>query len=135
MPRMISFSMTTPQFIAGTKDVTRRMGWLSLKVGDELIAVEKAMGLGKGGKVKRLGMIRVKSVRRERLDEMIAIPAYGYAEVDREGFPEMAPNGFVSFFCAGHKGCKPDSVVTRIEFEKSDTPTAREKPDVLQGID
>lgn len=84
MPRMISFSMTTPQFIAGTKSVTRRMGWLTLKAGDKLMAVEKAMGLGKGGKVKRLGMIIVEDVRREKLNEMFSWPTYGFNECERE---------------------------------------------------
>lgn len=110
--------MTTPQFVAGTKDVTRRMGWLDAKAGDVLLAVEKAMGLGKGGKVKKLGLIRLVDVRREGLWRMILEPEYGYEEVRREGFPEMAPNGFVSFFCKGHKGCTPSSEVTRIVFEK-----------------
>lgn len=118
MPRMISFSMTTPQFVDGTKDVTRRMGWLKLKAGDELMAVEKAMGLGKGGKVKRLGMIRVKDVRREQLDRIVDERGYGSDEVRREGFPEMTAKEFLLFFCEGHKGCKAHSVVTRIEFEK-----------------
>jgi len=119
MPRMISFSMTTPQFIAGTKDVTRRMGWLTLKAGGTLMAVEKAMGLGKGGKVKRLGLIRVKDVRREPLRRMVDDRAYGVQECEREGFPQMTTKGFVEFFCDSHKGCKPDTIVTRIEFEKA----------------
>ena len=45
---MISFSLTTPQFRDGTKDVTRRLGWTFLKPGDRLCAVVKAMGLKKG---------------------------------------------------------------------------------------
>lgn len=118
MARMISFSMTTPQFLDGTKDVTRRIGWLALKAGDLLMAVEKAMGLGKGGKVKRLGLIRVTNIRREPLNEMCANLAYGAKEVIREGFPQMNETEFVLFFCDGHKGCKPDSVITRIEFER-----------------
>lgn len=39
MPRNISFSLTEPQFLDGTKDVTRRMGWKSLQAGVELVAV------------------------------------------------------------------------------------------------
>lgn len=118
MPRNISFMLTTPQFIDGSKDVTRRLGWLFLREGDELMGVEKSQGLGKGGKIKKLGLIRILDVRRERLDEMIARPEYGYEEVRREGFPSMAPNGFVSFFCKSHKGCEFGTVVTRIEFKK-----------------
>ena len=36
MPRNISFALTTPQFLDGSKDVTRRNGWLMLKTGDIL---------------------------------------------------------------------------------------------------
>ncbi len=122
MPRMISFSMTTPQFLDGSKDVTRRMGWLNAKAGDELMAVEKAMGLGKGGKVKCLGMIRLVKVRREPLDLLTDDEVYGRREVNREGFPKMDAKEFVTFFCGGHKGCKPDSIVTRIEFERINGP-------------
>lgn len=99
------------------KDVTRRMGWLLLIAGAVLAACEKCQGLGKGGKIKRLGRIRVASVRRERLDLMIADPVYGAEEARREGFPGWTGAQFVEFFCAGHKGCTTDSIVTRIEFE------------------
>ncbi len=112
MPRLISFSMTEPQFIDGSKDVTRRMGWLHLRAGDRLIAVRKAMGLRRGEKVHRLGLIEVVSVRRERLD-IITVD-----ECRREGFPTWWPTDFITFFCAGHRGCQPDSIVTRIEFKR-----------------
>lgn len=117
MPRMISFALTTPQFIAGIKDVTRRMGWLHAKVGMELMAVEKAMGLGKGGTVKRLGLIRLVDVRREPLGRIIQEPEYGRREVVREGFPEMSRRGFIEFFCDSHR-CDGNAVVTRLEFLK-----------------
>ena len=32
--RNISFSLTEEQFLNGSKDVTRRLGWLFLKPGD-----------------------------------------------------------------------------------------------------
>lgn len=118
MPRNISFSLTAPQFLDGSKDVTRRVGWKNLKAGDELWAVEKAMGLKKGEKIKRLGKIKVKSVFCERLDAMIAIKSYGRSECKREGFPNMNASEFVDFFCKSHPGCIPNSVVTRIEFER-----------------
>ena len=44
MPRLMSFSMTTPQVRARTKTVTRRLGWRFLKPGVVLWAVEKAQG-------------------------------------------------------------------------------------------
>lgn len=66
--RNISFALTTSQIVAGTKDVTRRMGWQFLKVGDLLRPVRKCMGLRPGEKVEALrAPIRVIDVRREPL--------------------------------------------------------------------
>lgn len=36
MSRLMSFAMTTPQFIDRSKTVTRRFGWWLLKNGDEI---------------------------------------------------------------------------------------------------
>lgn len=116
MPRNLSFALTTPQFIDRSKDVTRRMGWLFLNPSDQLMGVEKSQGLGKGGVIKRLGLITVVDVRREPLRRMFDEPEYGKAEVIREGFPLMTVKGFIEMFCDSHKGCEPHSVVTRIEF-------------------
>lgn len=117
MPRNISFALTTPQFIAGTKDVTRRMGWLTAKIGDVLMAVEKSQGLGKGGKVRRLGLIRLVDVRRERLYRMIHYSRYGIEEACREGFPDWNGQQFVQFYCDTNK-CSEHDEVTRLEFVK-----------------
>ena len=119
MPRMISFALTTQQFIDGTKDVTRRLAWEKAKAGDVLMAVEKAMGLGKGGKVKRLGLIQVVDVRREQLDALIydGRRGYGVEECRREGFPHMTPCEFINFFTEAND-CNPWDAVTRIEFKK-----------------
>jgi len=111
MPRHISFSMTTPQFLDGSKDVTRRMGWKQLKAGDELCAAKKCMGLKPGEQIERLGMIRVKAVRREPLADITP------DDVVREGLPAWSTEEFIAFFCAGH-GCQPSDIVTRIEFER-----------------
>lgn len=110
--------LTVGSFNDGSKDVTRRIGWLFLVVGMLLCAAEKCQGLGKGGKMKRLGMIRVVSVRREKLEAMTLNWPYGLEECRREGFPEMNPAQFVAMFCKTHKGVKPQTVVTRIEFER-----------------
>lgn len=122
MPRNISFHLTTPQFIAGTKDVTRRMGWSKLKAGDILCAIEKGQGLKLGEKVKRLGLIRVVDVREEPLRRMTDDLDYGFAECKREGFdqphPNAWPSAFVEFFCNSHRDCKPSTLITRIEFTK-----------------
>lgn len=119
--RNISFALTARQILDRSKTVTRRDGWRFLKAGDVLCAVEKSQGLKKGEKVKRLGMIRVVNVRQEPLRRMTDDLDYGFAETRREGFPPPHTNGypsvFVDFFCASHKGCTPDSIITRIEFE------------------
>lgn len=111
MPRNISFFLTTDQFRVRTKTVTRRVGWLFLKPGDFLNGVEKGQGLKKGEKVNRLGPIRVTAVDREPLNTITQ------ADCVAEGFPELSPAEFVSFFCKTHKGCQPATVVTRIAFE------------------
>lgn len=110
--RLISFALTTPQFLAGIKDVTRRMGWTFLKAGDRLMAIEKGQGLKKGEKVKRLGEIEVVSVSRERLNQI------GRSDVCREGFMGWEPFEFVSFFCRANR-CQPSDWVTRIEFKRT----------------
>jgi hypothetical protein len=124
LPRNISFAQTTEQFLANLKDVTRRVGWLDVKEGDMLVAVRKGQGLKKGEKVTRLGRIRVTSVRRECLELIAVDEEYGREEVRREGFPDKTPAEFVAFFCAGHRGCTPGTIVTRIEFVREEARTA-----------
>ena len=116
--RNMSFALTTAQILAGTKVVTRRMGWRNLKPGTLLQPVRKGMGLKPGEKVERLrGPIRVTGVEHEPLRMLLDSPIYGQRECAREGFPEYTPASFIDMFCRSHKGCTPDSVVTRIEFE------------------
>jgi hypothetical protein len=121
--RQISFALTTPQFLDGSKDVTRRVGWENLKPGELLTAVEKAQGLKRGQKVKRIGKLRVVDVRREPLRRLMDSEEYGFAETGREGFqhsPKRQPEVFVYWFCKTHK-CTPETIVTRIEFVKLPT--------------
>lgn len=113
--RRMSFSLTTEQMHARTKDVTRRVGWANLAPGTELLAVEKAMGLKKGERAVAIGPIRVVSVRRERLDELVRPGAYGEEEMRREGFPGLDPQMFIIRYFLEH--IEPDQLVTRIEFE------------------
>lgn len=115
--RNISFAITTQQFISQTKTVTRRVGWRDLKPGERLQAVEKCMGLKLGEKMKKLGTVRVLTVRREPLREMTDNPIYGIQECIREGFPNLSPAEFVAMFCKTHKDCRPETRVTRIEYE------------------
>ena len=90
----------------------RRKGWKSLKPGERLRAVVKAMGLQRGEKVADLGTIEVISVRREPID------AIDEADVAREGFPEMSPREFVAMFCRTFR-MKPRQRITRIEYRMS----------------
>jgi hypothetical protein len=105
----MSFSLTEPQLLAGTKDVTRRLRWQTLLAGAHLTAIRKAMGLRRGERQAVLCEIEVLSVRWEPLDTITA------DECRREGFPEMTPAEFIAFFCAAN-GCNPETVVNRIEF-------------------
>ncbi len=118
----MAFSMTTAQVRAGTKTVTRRMGWDDLEIGEEFCGIEKGQGIAKGGKVVRLAILRCIANGRERLGAMIDRPEYGKEEAKREGFPEMDGAEFVTFFCNGHrekdgKPCTINSTPSRIEFE------------------
>jgi hypothetical protein len=110
MPRLMSVSLTEPQVRTQTKTVTRRAGWLMLRPGDRLTLCRKVMGRRKGEPLDRITDVEVVSVRRERLDAITA------ADVAAEGFPDWTPDRFVEFFCGSHKGCTPDSDVTRIEW-------------------
>lgn len=109
--RNISFQKTLAQFIDGTKTVTRRMGWKHLKDGDILMGVEKAMGLRKGEKLNKLGVIQVVSIRWEPIEDITQ------EDVCREGFPHWTKEQFIEFFCDFNK-CKRTDQVNRIEFKK-----------------
>lgn len=122
MPRNMSFAMTTPQFRDRSKTVTRRLGWWFVKPGDVLCGVEKGMGLKKGEKIKRLGLIEVVDARNEHLDEITQ------DDVIREGFPHWTPRDFTDFFRRAH-GCAYNEVVRRIEFRYLDTDLQRHKRD------
>lgn len=108
--RNISFSLTTPQFRARSKTVTRRKKWLFLKVGDHLMGVVKGMGLKPGEKIEPLGEIEVTDVRRE------ALSLTTDEDAAKEGFPELTGGEFVEMYCR-HQGGDRDQIVTRIEFK------------------
>lgn len=125
--RNMSFMLTEQQFLDGSKDITRRLGWLHAKPGDVYRAIRKGQGLKKGEKIVTLGYIRVVDARRERLDLMIVHGGtlnreYGFEECRREGFPDFGPEEFVGMFCESHKGCKPETEITRIQFVKVENP-------------
>lgn len=114
----MSFKLTTAQVLDRSKTVTRRTGWADLKPGTRLWAVKQAMGLQKGQTVERLAVIEVMDVRREPLG---AIIDQGQAEVDREGFPNLNPQGFVDMLVAHYGGAVTgETIVTRIRFDYVD---------------
>lgn len=108
--RRMSFGLTTRQMRERSKTVTRRIGWWNLKKGEELLAVEKCMGLRKGERQKVLGRIRV--------TDIVLGPLGGVTDEDaaREGFPDLTGAEFVEFFCKSMR-CSPTQIVARIEFE------------------
>lgn len=116
--RNFSFSLTEQQFLDGSKDVTRRLGWEYLKVGDRLMGCRKCMGRKPGEPLVRLGEIEVVSVRREPLRQLVRDRTYGREECRREGFPQMGPWEFVEFFISSHAKCTALTTVTRIEFRR-----------------
>lgn len=109
MARRMSFALTEGALLAGTKDVTRRLGWQRVREGEQLVAVRKCMGLKRGESQVVLAVIEVLRVSRERLDTISP------ADVVREGFPFISTRHFLELFCAANK-CEPTAIVTRIEF-------------------
>ena len=96
--------------MARTKTVTRRLKWLDLKAGDTLQGCVKCMGLKPGEKIQKLAVIKVVSVRREKLCDITD------EECVLEGFPDMDASDFIVMFC-DHMGVGAQTEVTRIEFK------------------
>ena len=111
--RNMSFMLTTKQFKDKTKTVTRRNGWKHLKVGDFVQGCEKCQGLKKGEKLNKLGVIQILKTEFEPLN------AITKSDCIKEGFPNMTPAEFVTFYCK-HNKCEPTTPVNRIEFVHKD---------------
>lgn len=131
MTRLMSVSHTEAQVVAGTKTVTRRLGWQQLKAGDRLTLCRKVMGRRRrceceGGIVYpacrkcegtgyvteplvRLVDVEVVAAFREPLD--VITPS----DVAAEGFPDWSTGQFIDFFCRTFK-VQRDVEVTRIEW-------------------
>jgi hypothetical protein len=127
MPRLMSVALTTPQVIARSKTVTRRDGWRFLKPGDRLTLCPKVMGFRRGEHPERIVDVEILNVRRERLGAITA------PEVAAEGFPGQTPAWFIGFFCDSHKGCTPDTVITRIEWRYLEGPATPGTPSARQA--
>lgn len=109
--RRMSFMLTEQRFVDGSKTVTRRLGWLTLKPGMRFMGVNKSQGLKKGEKSRQLGARIVVDTRREPLN------AITDEDVAREGFPGKSAAWFVAMFSKAMK-CTPATVVTRIEYRE-----------------
>ena len=120
--RRMAFSHTTPEVLARIKTVTRRTGWRFLRPGDLVEAVEKARGLRKGERVRRLATLRIVDVRIEPLARLLTDARYAEDEIPREGFPCWSRTEFVEMFCRVNRLAGPNVDVTRIEFEYVDDP-------------
>lgn len=111
MPRNMSFAMTTKQIRAQSKRVTRRQGWTNLEPGTLIQPVEKAMGLKKGEKVKKIGgLIRILSNQSQVIRDMQE------PDLHLEGFPEMNIDEFIEMYCKANN-VRPSDICNRIEFE------------------
>jgi hypothetical protein len=106
MSRRMSCSMTIDAVRNRTKTVTRRHvdTWTTLKPGDRLTLVEKAMGLAKGEKQVVLAEVEVVSVCVELLVGGITV-----AECAREGFPDMTPAQFAAMWLRSHGHVNDDA--------------------------
>lgn len=116
--RNMSFFLTQDQIRNQTKTVTRRMRWEFLVGKVTLIQpIVKGQGLKKGEKVEKIELpIRVISARREWLSHVNAYPL----ETQKEGFPDMTGDEFIAMF-RKHHGLKEDTIITRIEFEYTES--------------
>ena len=110
MSRLMSVALTTDAVRRREKTVTRRVGWLMLRPGDQVTLCPKVRGRRRGEPLERIVTVDVVSVRRERLDQISP------DDVIAEGCVGMSPGEFVDFFCSTHRGVVADSEVTRIEW-------------------
>jgi hypothetical protein len=136
--RNISFTETITQFRARQKHRTRRGNkngptWKNLKPGDVLMGCEKCQGLGKGGKIVRMGPIVILETNIEPLDDIIRRPLrinknimrcypkspFWPSEVTMEGFPDMTEKQFVDMFCELNS-CEPETEINNILFDYVD---------------
>jgi hypothetical protein len=115
MPRLMSVAFTEQAVRDRIKTVTRRKGWMFLKVGDRLTLCRKVMGR-RGAPLVRVAEVEVLSVSREPLSAITA------DEVAREGFPGMAPAEFIDRFFTEAQGIPPHAEVTRVEWRYLDAP-------------
>lgn len=116
MPRLMSVAYTEQAVVERRKTVTRRAGWSYLRPGDRITLCRKVMGRKADEPLVRICDVEVVSVRRERLSLMTEHRAYGIAECDREGFPDLNPETFIQRYFTDAQKISPDAEVTRVEW-------------------
>ncbi len=128
MSRRMSCSMTVLAVRSRIKTVTRRHvdTWRTLKAGDRLTLVEKAMGLPRGAKQVVLAEVEIVDVRVERL-----LAGVTPAEIAAEGFDPhgMAPSEWCAWWMRGHGLVNDDADLVecrRIEWRYLDGLPGRE---------
>ena len=104
----MSFAMTLPALLVGIKDVTRRVGWRDLWIGDVVMAVDKAMG--HGGKQVKIMPLRVTAVGRDHTANVTD------EDARREGFPHMSGRALARLLARKLRV----EMVTRLEFRRED---------------
>ncbi|MEN4464454.1 hypothetical protein VXE65_20785 [Mycolicibacterium conceptionense] len=106
---LMSVALTTQAVRDRQKTQTRRAGWRHLKEGDQLALCPKVRGVRRDNR-ELITIVDVVSVRRELLRAITA------EDVVAEGFPNLTTADFITFFCDSHRGVRPESEITRIEW-------------------
>lgn len=126
MSRLMSVAYTEDAVRARTKTVTRRKGWWTDKhgrrlivPGDRLTLCRKVMGRKPGEPLVRICDVEVVAVTRHTLFGLL-VSADRHGEIEREGFPGMAPEEFVRRYFVEAQGMDVDDEVTRIEWRYLD---------------
>lgn len=98
MTRRMACSLTIDAVREQRKTVTRRHvdTWRTLTAGDELVLVERGMGIPKGGRQVLLARVRVTDVRVEPLIDVDA------DDLLREGITDMGVLAFSCWWAQGH---------------------------------
>lgn len=126
--RRMSYAMTINQFLDGTKEASRRFGWLNLKPGEHYMGTDRVMGFKKGEHPRDLGECVCVSNVPEPVGDIIKYPVRnGRREVDLEGFPNMSELDFAKMlirshwksikYCINHFEELLEKPVSRIEFK------------------
>jgi hypothetical protein len=110
----MAVSLTEAQVRDRAKTVARPPGRPVLRPGDRITLYREVPGRHPGETLDRVAAVEVVSVRREPLDAITA------ADLTAEGFPRMTPAEYVLHFRATHRGCTPQTEITRIAWRYLD---------------